>query len=102
MAGTFRLKVQSTGRQDGNIYLNSERDYRDQRNLTIAISPQAILALQKQNGSEPDQYFQGKSILVSGSARRTKIIFTIDGKPTEKYYFQTHVVVTVPTQIEIQ
>jgi hypothetical protein len=97
--GDFVMHVAATGRQDGRIYLNSERDYRDQRNLTVAIEPQAIPLLERKFGASPDAYFRGKWIEVRGAAQRVRIDFIAGGRPTSKYYYQTHVRVADPSQI---
>ena len=102
VSGVFALRVQATGSQDGFTYLNSELDYRDQRNLTIAITPSAAQQLEEKLGAPPIAALKGKLILVSGVAVRTKIVFLADGKPTDKYYYQTHVRVTDAKQIELQ
>lgn len=100
--GRFVIRVQGVGRQDGNVYLNSEIDYRDQRNLTIAILPSAIGPLAQQYGSEADVFLLGKRIVVTGEARRTRILFTEDGRPTGKYYYQTHVRVGDADQVSVE
>lgn len=100
--GVFALQVQATGTQDGYTYLNSELDYRDQRNLTIEIAPGAAGQLETRLGAHPLVALKGKRILVNGVAARTKILFFADGKPTDKYYYQTHIQVTDPTQIVVQ
>lgn len=89
--GTFDMVVRATGRQDGNIYLNSETDYRDQRNLTIAIPAKPARQLRERFGEEADRALIGKRIMVDGVARRVRIGFTYNGRPTDKYYYQTHV-----------
>jgi hypothetical protein len=99
--GKFGLHVQAAGRADGKLFLNSELDYRDQRNLSIAIAPQAIIDLEKRTSQPPDQFLLGKDIAVSGAARRVKITFLSDGKPSDKYHYQTHVPVYDARQIEI-
>ncbi len=99
--GSYALRVVATGRQDGNIYLNSEADYRDQRNLTVAIHPSAIAPLTKRLGGEPDTLLKGKTITVRGLARRVRVDFTDEGRPTGKYYYQTHVDVTDAGQLSI-
>lgn len=99
--GVFALQVQATGTRD-NTYLNSERDYRDQRNLTTAITPEAARQLQDRLGANPVVALKGKRILVRGAAVRTTIVFVAGGKPTDTYYFQTHVNVTESSQIEVQ
>ena len=100
--GVFALQVQGTGTQDGFTYLNSELDYRDQRSLTIAITSSAAKQLETKLGAPAIIALKGKRILVKGIATRTKIDFTTDGRPTGKYYYQTHVRVTDPEQIQVQ
>jgi hypothetical protein len=99
--GVFAVRVQSVGTQDGTIYLNSETDYRDQRNLSIAITPGAAKELTARLGSPPNVALYGKRILVKGLASRVTIVFSADGKPTDKYYYQTHVQVSDADQIQL-
>ena len=99
--GVFEMRVVASGRQSGNIYLNSEKDYRDQRNLTIAIHPSAFAALHSRFGGDPDDALAGRVIRVKGAARRAQILFLENGRPTGKYYYQTHVDVIRGDQIEI-
>jgi len=101
VAGTFVMRVQATGTQSGFIYLNSELDYRDQRNLSIAVTADAARQLQDQLGSSPMTALKGKDILVTGAATRVKIVFYADGELTDTYYYQTHVGVSDPKQIRV-
>lgn len=100
--GTFALHVQATGTQGGRTYLNSELDYRDQRNLTVAITPEAARQLTQRLGEHPRVALKGKDILVRGAAVRTRIAFFANGRVTDKYYFQTHVNVTDADQITLR
>jgi hypothetical protein len=100
--GVFALKVLETGSQRGQIFLNSELDYRDQRNLTIAISEGASRQLAQRYQEDPQVYLKGKNILVSGAAVRTKIHFVVGGRLSEKYYYQTHVHVSDARQIAVR
>jgi hypothetical protein len=90
VAGVFEMVVRATGRQDRYIYLNSEADYRDPRNLTIAIAPAEERALAERLGAPVEAVVLRKTIAVRGIARKTRIDFIADGRPTGKYYFQTH------------
>jgi hypothetical protein len=99
--GTFALEVRAVGRQDGNIYLNSELDYRDQRNLTVAIFPDAAQELRQKFGEDADVALKGKHIKVRGEAIRVTIGFVADGVLTDKYYYQTHVNVHEANQVEV-
>ncbi|NBB93733.1 MAG: hypothetical protein GVY32_11255 [Gammaproteobacteria bacterium] len=100
--GTFAMTVQATGTQNGRIYLNSERDYRDQRNLTVALSPRAAAQLAQRLREPPSAGLRGEDILVRGTARRTTIYFYANGRMTDKYYYQTHVDVTDADQVTIR
>lgn len=99
--GVFTLAVAATDRDHGRVFLNSELDYRDQRNLTVVISPAAARALEQRHGRPPEAFFKGRAVLVNGLARRVRIDFIADGRPTGKYYYQTHVQVTDPDQISV-
>ncbi len=99
---TFELRVQRAERVGRRLYLNSERDYRDQRNLTIRIEHAAMRELAARYGESPERHLYGREILVRGSARRTRIDFTDNrGHPTGLYYYQTHVAVDDADQISI-
>jgi hypothetical protein len=105
--GTFLVTVKATGedKKRGEIYLNSELDYRDQRNLTIRIEPSAVRGLQAKFGKDLKAYFLGKTVLVTGAARRVTVYFgkprvsAVSGHIRNKYYFQTHVPVVNSEQI---
>ncbi len=99
--GVFDVNVRATGHQDGIIYLNSENDYRDQRNLTVDIPPAAAAALQAKYGESPETFFKGKHLAVTGQAKRVTIWFSCHGVQTEKYYYQTHVEVADPSQLQV-
>lgn len=101
VSGVFSMQIHAVGFQDGVTYLNSETDYRDQRNLTIALSQAAARQVEARLGV-PVEALEGKRIVVRGAARRVQINFTSDGLPTGKYYYQTHVRVTDAAQIQLQ
>lgn len=102
VSGTFVLSVKATGTQNNYVYLNSEADYRDQRCLTISLTPEVAQQLTTRLGESPITALKGREILVQGSAIRTKINFFSDGKATGKYYYQTHVNVTNADQITVR
>jgi len=101
ISGTFQLSIIASGSQRGIIYLNTEKDYRDRRNITVAIHPKLINAFTKKYGKSPESYFINKTIEVTGEAKRVKIFFFSKGKITKKYYFQTHVRVASLDQIKV-
>lgn len=101
VAGVFDLRVRATGAAHEMTYLNSELDYRDQRNVCVALTPEAVHALQVRLGGNAIDGLNGKRILVSGVARRVTIYFLENGQRSDKYYYQTHIQVTDPAQITI-
>lgn len=102
VSGIFTMTVRAMGHQNGHFYLNSELDYRDQRNLTIAMSDSAGAALVQKAGLSSERSLIGHKIFVRGIARRVQIDFVVDGRHTDKYYYQTHVVVTAPEQVTVR
>lgn len=99
--GVFELRVSRAEQVGPNFFLNSEKDYRDQRNLSIRIDPRAMVALRTKHGDDLRTALMGKTIRVLGNARRVKVDFYSYGKRTDKYYFQTHVPIADARQIEI-
>jgi hypothetical protein len=99
--GTFGFRVMRADFVGPRLFLNSYPDYRDQRNLSIAIEPRAIPALRNAFGQDLKSAFMHHDIRVQGVARRRRIDFTTDGRPTGKYYYQTHVIVTEAEQIRV-
>ena len=98
--GVYEMVVVATGESRGAVFLNSEEDYRDQRNLTVAISPRMRRYYTEKFGLDPKSYFKGKRIAVRGLARRVRIDFVdAEEQPTGKYYYQTHVRVQNPSDI---
>jgi hypothetical protein len=99
---TVALQVQAVGSQNGVTYLNSERDYRDQRNVSIAIPSQALADVEAKFGGPLDKTAYGKRILVKGAARRVTIrFFDQEGQRSNLYYFQTQIPVSGATQIQL-
>ena len=99
--GTFVLVVAGASAADGDDYLDSQKDYRDQRNLAVDVTPHAAAQLKQQYGKEPLAFFVGKRIAVAGTAYRAKIIIRDNGKPTGLYYYQTHLRVVEAAQIRL-
>lgn len=90
--GVFVLEVRATGRQGEWLYLNSETDYRDQRNLSVAVGPELAADLTRRFGQDAGGFLKGRRVAILGAARRVRIELTDpNGSPTGKYYYQTHV-----------
>ncbi|WP_040610159.1 hypothetical protein [Salinimonas chungwhensis] len=99
--GNYTFKIKATGSKGTFVYLNTEVDYRDQRAVTVAIHPRIIHQLEKKYGSSPQDYFVNKSIKVIGEAQRIKINFRTPFGLSDRYYYQTHIIVTDMAQIEV-
>lgn len=102
VGGVFEMVVRATGRQGQFLYLNSETDYRDPRNLTIAISPSEERALSERLGRPVETAILRKVIAVRGVAKKIRIDFLTNGHPTGKYYFQTHLYLTSARDLTIE
>ena len=101
VVAVYDMPVRRAEFDRGTLYLNSESDYRDQRNLTISIPARAMQRLRNAYGKDLESRLKGQRILVLGKARRVRIDFTTNGRPTGKYYYQTHVLLTDPGQLKI-
>lgn len=99
--GRFIVPIRAYGIDRGRLYLNSEADYRDQRNVSVAVSPQAMVQLERIHRAGPGPTLVGRTLLVQGAARRVRIDFTENGQPTGKYYYQTHIDVQDAAQITV-
>jgi len=99
--GTFQFSIKAAGVEREIVYLNTELDYRDRRNITVALHPRIVAAFTNKYGSSPEVYFINKNIEVTGEARQIKIWFVSKGIRTEKYYFQTHIRIKSINQIKV-
>lgn len=91
ITGVFEMVVRGTGREGGRLFLNSQPDYRDPPNLTIAVTPLVERALEDRLGAPLPAAVSRKTIAVRGTARTTRIWFHANGRRTDKFYYQTHV-----------
>jgi hypothetical protein len=98
--GSFVFEIKGVGSSGGLTYLNSQRDYRDQRSLNVALSPFAAVAFADEIGAV-DEGLIGKTVRVTGEARQTRIFLQCDGQPTSVYYYQTQLFVSDLSQIEL-
>jgi len=100
--GVFKMTVAAVGHQGGKVFLNSQSDYRDPRNLTIAMTEATAEAVERKAGLSDASGLIGRKIYVRGSARTVRVNFIVDGRPTGKYYYQTHVAVSDPVEIAVK
>ncbi len=99
VTGLFEFKIQGGGHQDGWLYLNSERDYRDQRCLTVAVPPNLAAELQDSLRGDPAVLLVGRSLRVTGTAKKVTVWFYLRGIKTDKYSYQTHVAIADLSQL---
>lgn len=100
--GEYTFKIKASGKQRNIVYLNTELDYRDQRNLTVALHPKILAELESKYGDIPQDFFVGKTVSVKGYAKRVKINFiAAGGRASNKYYYQTHIRISDISEIEV-
>jgi hypothetical protein len=99
--GVFELDVNRAETVGPNFFVNSEKDYRDQRNLSVAIGPSAQSELRRRYREDLREAMLGRKLLVFGYPRRVRVDFISNGRRSGKYYFQTHVPVGDARQIEL-
>lgn len=97
--GTFVMTVQAIGGENGRVFLNSERNYRNQNCLTVVLAPGVAEQLALQQGVEVAGLLH-RRLSVRGQAQRVRIQFRDgQGQVSSKYYYQTHLKVDDPGQI---
>ncbi len=99
LKGEFVLTIKNSGKQNSRIYLNTQEDYRDRRNITVTLNPSFQKQFHAQYNTDIRNYYEDQTILVKGVAKRVKIWVTASGRKPTKYYFQTHIVVNDLSQI---
>ncbi|GIW85213.1 MAG: hypothetical protein KatS3mg107_0873 [Gemmataceae bacterium] len=63
-------KAKNRLEQRGLIYLDSEEDFRDEKNLGVAISAEAAAKFRAQGIADPAAHFLGQTIRVRGCVMR--------------------------------
>ncbi|TDR23593.1 hypothetical protein [Marinicella litoralis] len=101
LKGEFLLTIKNSGKQSSRIFLNTQEDYRDRRNITVTVLPSFQQAFKAKFNVDIRSYYEDKTIRVKGEAKRMKVWFYAQGKRTQKYYYQTHIVVSDLNQITV-
>lgn len=102
-AGTFGMQVRNVGSDSsGDLFLNSELNYREQLNVSVRMSRDVARELASQHGDNWARDIVGKAIEVDGEATREVIWFydTVLGR-TKSYYYQTHIQVSSADQVRL-
>ncbi|MCH1923463.1 hypothetical protein L9G74_03860 [Shewanella sp. C32] len=101
VTGDYTLFIKAVGQQGNNVYLNTELDYRDQRNVTIVLPIPILPRMGIHNFTDLEHHFLNHGVQIHGNAMRARIDFMRDHRPTDLYYYQTHIVVANPTAISV-
>ena len=99
--GIFEFTVKSTDSMQRLEFLNSEIDNHDQRNLIIALRPNAVKELTQLYGDSPKVFLLDKDIRVKGEAKRIKTWVLYKNKNIKRYYYQTKVFVKSANQLTV-
>lgn len=97
--GYYSLLIKAHGKQRDTLYLNTQLDYRDRRNVSLVFSKHIQQAFLKETGQPIEHALLNQSVLINGHAQREKIWFYKAGMRSEKYYFQTHIRINDLSQI---
>ena len=101
VVGLFVVPVRSTGKSGADVFLGSEDDYRDPKNLAVRVTPGAQREIEDLYGGDPLTMYEGMTLEVEGWIERVRIDFRQNGVPTGKFYYQTHLVVDRADQIAV-
>lgn len=100
VVGVFDFVVRRSDRVGSDWFLDSEGDYRDQRNIAVRIGPAAMAELRARCGRHLSGLL-GHEVRVLGPAMRVRVELISDGHLTGKYYYQTQVPVRDARAIEL-
>jgi hypothetical protein len=98
----MRVTTVSMGIEYPAAFLHSEMDRRDVRNVTIEIPPQSLPALEAKFGGPLKKTLWGKRVRVEGPAiRLTAWNRDSAGNRIGGVAYQTHILVSKPSQIDL-
>jgi DNA/RNA endonuclease YhcR with UshA esterase domain len=63
---TLEMEVKSATLRGTNCFLNSEKDFRDSKNLTLFIDKDALARFKEAKIDDPAAHFKGKTVRVEG------------------------------------
>jgi DNA/RNA endonuclease YhcR with UshA esterase domain len=63
------MEVKSAGKSEGVFFLNSEADFRSEKNFTALIKKDAAKKFKEAKIDDPAAHFKGKTIRVSGTVK---------------------------------
>lgn len=97
--GIFEVTIKSADCDSRMEFLHSQEDKLDQRNLIIALRPNAVQELTQLHGQKPEEFFIGKRIQVTGEAKRVKNWVKYKNKNIGQFFYQTKVFVKSADQV---
>ena len=69
---TVEMEVKSTGKSSGVFFLNSEEDFKSDKNFTIFISKEGATKFKEAKVDDPAAQFKGKAVRVTGTVKLYK------------------------------
>jgi DNA/RNA endonuclease YhcR with UshA esterase domain len=84
---TVEMEVKSTGKSKGVFFLNSEEDYRSDKNFTGFINEDGARKFQEAKIDDPSTHFKGKTVRITGTVKL--------------YRDRPEIVIEDPKQVEI-
>jgi DNA/RNA endonuclease YhcR with UshA esterase domain len=69
---TVEMEVKSTGKSSGVFFLNSEEDFKSEKNFTIFISKEGTTKFKEAKVDDPTAQFKGKTVRVTGTVKLYK------------------------------
>jgi DNA/RNA endonuclease YhcR with UshA esterase domain len=63
---TLRMEVKSAALRNGVCFLNSEKNFKDEKNFTLFIGKEALAKFKKARIEDPAAHFKGKTVQVKG------------------------------------
>ena len=99
--GVFEFTVRGSAQQGDWLFVYSEPDPRDQRCLAVSIPRPVAELLAQDLGGDPAEVLKGRTIRVSGTAKRETIWLYSYGVRTDSYYYRTHVMLTDASKLAL-
>ncbi|MEP7210450.1 MAG: hypothetical protein ABI740_06405 [Alphaproteobacteria bacterium] len=104
--GVFEFQVGSVGetsRKGRPVFLNSEADYHNPKNLSVMIQPAVVKEVEAAAGGSLDKTLANKRIKVTGVAKQVKVaVYGEDHEKTGTTVTQTRITVTNASQIAMK
>ena len=99
-ARRYVFEVRSIEERADVVYLNSQRQARDQLNVSLALTPQVADALRTQLATDNlARALRGQRLVVTGQAQRVRVNMGNTETIQRFYYYHTQIAVTEIRQI---